>query len=36
LRDGREFKLTSLMVDLNKLSLPVTTTKFRLHPFLNR
>lgn len=36
LRDGREFMLTSLMVDLNKLSLPVTTTKFRLHPFLRR
>jgi len=36
LKDGREFMLTSLMVDLKKLSLPVTTTKFRLHPYLKR
>jgi len=36
LKDGREFMLTSLMVDLNKLSLPVTATKFRLHPSLKR
>lgn len=36
LKDGREFMLTSLMVDLTKLSLPVTSTKFRLHPFLKR
>ncbi len=36
LKDGREFILTSLMVDLNKLPLPVTITKFRLHPFLKR
>ncbi|MCZ8020419.1 MAG: hypothetical protein O9294_01540 [Cytophagales bacterium] len=35
-RDGREFILTSLMADLQKLSLPVTATKFRLHPFLKR
>lgn len=34
LKDGREFTFTSLMVDLSKLSLPVTTTKFRLIPFL--
>ena len=36
LKDGREFRFTSLMMDLSKLSLPVTTTKFRLHPFLKR
>jgi hypothetical protein len=34
LKNGKEFRLTSLMVDLNKVSLPVTTTKFRLIPFL--
>lgn len=36
LKDGREFKLTSLMIDMNKLPLHVTLTKFRLHPFLKR
>jgi hypothetical protein len=36
LKDGQEFIFTSLMVDLNKLSLPVTTTKFRLVPSLKR
>lgn len=35
-RDGRQFMLTSLMLDLNKLALPVTTTKFRLLPFLKK
>lgn len=34
LKDGKEFMFTSLMVDLSKLSLPVTTTEFRLIPFL--
>lgn len=36
LKDGQEFTFTSLMVDLHKLSLPVTTTKFRLIPSLKR
>lgn len=36
LKDGKEFMLTSLIVDLNKQSLPVTTTKFRLIPSLER
>jgi len=36
LKDGREFTFTSLMADLRNLSLPLTTTKFRLIPFLKR
>lgn len=36
MKDGQEFRFTSLMIDLSRLSLPVTTTKFRLHPFLKR
>jgi hypothetical protein len=34
LKDGKEFMFTSLMVDLSKLPMPVTTTRFRLIPFL--
>lgn len=36
LKDGKEFAFTSLMADLNKISLPIMTTKFRLIPFLKR
>jgi hypothetical protein len=36
LKDGREFTFTSLMVDLRNLSLPMTTTKFRLIPILKK
>jgi hypothetical protein len=36
LNDGREFMFTSLMFDFNKLAIPVTTTKFRLIPFIKR
>ncbi|HYG01793.1 MAG TPA: hypothetical protein VD927_05065 [Chryseosolibacter sp.] len=36
LKDGKEFMFTSLMFDLSKLTLPVTTTKFRLIPSLKR
>lgn len=36
MKDGRVFRFTSLMIDLEKLTLPVTITKFRLHPFLKR
>jgi hypothetical protein len=34
LKDGKEFMFTSLMVDLDKLPLPVTITKFRIIPSL--
>ena len=36
LKGGNEFMITSLMFDLNKLPLPVTTTKFRLIPYLKK
>lgn len=36
LKDGKEFMVTSLMADLDKLVLLVTTTKFRLIPYLKR
>lgn len=36
MKDGKEFLFTSLMIDLSKLSLPVTTTKFRLIPSIKR
>lgn len=36
LKDGKVFYLTSLMLDLDKLMFPVTTTIFRPVPYINR
>jgi hypothetical protein len=34
LKDGNEFIFTSMMLDLNKLPLPETSTKYRLIPYI--
>jgi len=36
LKDGKEFYFTSLMIDLDKLPFPVTSTRFRFTPYIDR
>src|SRR5688572_24935406 len=36
LKDGKEFFFTSLMLDLDKLPFPVTTTRYRFIPYIDK
>lgn len=36
LKDGKEFYFTSLMLDLDKLLFPVTATRFRFAPYIDK
>jgi hypothetical protein len=35
-KDGKEFYFTSLMIDLDKLPFPVTSTRFRFTPYIDK
>ena len=35
-KEGKEFFLTSLMLDVDKLPFPVTTTRFRFAPYIDK